>query len=95
MILTWLTVTTLSQTQIADFKIFTAGPFIAAQLGYSHERGSYLHIDEEEEEKEEEDHHCHTTQNEMNEKFRTLMHRLQHSELFLIDNPGLLSESSA
>ena len=40
--LTWLTVITRSETAIAPLRMLTAGPLIAAQLGYSQDNGSYL-----------------------------------------------------
>lgn len=39
---TSLTVTTRSEVTRAPFRIFTAGPLMEAQLGYSQDRGSYL-----------------------------------------------------
>lgn len=42
--LTSLTVTTLSEVTSAPFRMFTAGPLMDAQLGYSQDSGSYLHM---------------------------------------------------
>ena len=44
--ITWLTVRTLSATATAPFRMLTAGPLMDAQLGYSHDKGSYLHREE-------------------------------------------------
>lgn len=42
--LTWLTVMIRSAVATPPLRMFTAGPLIAAQLGYSQDKGSYLHI---------------------------------------------------
>ena len=40
---TWLTVTMRSEATSAPLRMLTAGPLMEAQLGYSHDSGSYLH----------------------------------------------------
>jgi hypothetical protein len=39
---TWLTVTMRSDATRAPLRMLTAGPLMEAQLGYSHDSGSYL-----------------------------------------------------
>lgn len=41
---TSLTVTTRSEVTSAPLRMFTAGPLMDAQVGYSHDSGSYLQI---------------------------------------------------